>query len=141
MKIRIKKIHPDAKTPRYAHDGDAGMDVFACEKTRVPAGGRAMVPTGIAMEIPKGYVGLVWDKSGLAMKKGLKTIGGVIDAGYRGEILIGIANMTRDDYVFEKGDKVAQILIQKVEAPELEEAEELSDTARGAGGFGSTGKA
>ena len=110
------------KTPIYAHPGDAGMDFYAAEDFTLKVGEKGAVPTGISMEIPVGYVGLVWDKSGLAIKHGLKTLGGVIDAGYRGEILIGMINLGEKDYTFEKGHKVAQVLFQKIEHLEVFEA-------------------
>lgn len=138
--IKIKKLKPDAVLPNYAHAGDAGMDVYASEDVHIKKGERVKVPTGVAMEIPEDYVGLVWDKSGLSMNHGLKTLGGVIDSGYRGEIIIGIANLSNEDYMIGKGHKVAQILIQKVEASTIDEVEELSDSHRGEKGFGSTGK-
>ncbi len=138
--IKIKKLKPDAVLPNYAHSGDAGMDMYASEDVHIRKGERAKVPTGIAMEIPEGYVGLVWDKSGLSINHGLKTLGGVIDAGYRGEIIIGIANLSSEDYTLEKGHKVAQLLIQKIESPVVEEAIELKDSHRGEKGLGSTGK-
>lgn len=140
MEIRIKRLNEYATLPQYAHSDDAGFDVYAVEEVTLAPGERAAVPTGIALEIPSGYVGLVWDKSGLSMKHGLKTLGGVIDAGYRGEVKIGVVNLSNEPYTFERGHKVAQMLIQKVEHPNLSEVAELSDTARGEGGFGSTGK-
>lgn len=140
MEIKIKKLHPEAKIPTYAHAGDAGFDVYAIESAVIPAGGRALLGTGIAMEIPDGYAGLVWDKSGLSNNHGLKTLGGVMDAGYRGEIKVGLINLGEKDYIIEAGNKVAQVVIQKVEHTEIKEVEELSDTTRGIGGFGSTGK-
>jgi dUTP pyrophosphatase len=140
MKLKIKKLHTDAKVPNYAHYDDAGFDLFSVENIILKAGMRAMIPTGIAMEIPEGYVGLVWDKSGLAMKHGIKTIGGVVDSAYRGEVIIGVMNLGKEDYTFEKGHKVAQMIIQKKEFVDFEEVSELSDTKRGAGGFGSTGR-
>ncbi len=99
-----------------------------------------MIHTWIAMEIPDGHVGLIWDKSGLSTKHGLKTLAGVVDAGYRGEISIAMANVGNEPYTFKKGEKIAQMLIQKVEQAEFTEVEELSETSRGAGGFGSTGR-
>lgn len=140
MILNIKKLHSDAKVPTYAHEGDAGFDLCAIENVTIKAGERALVRTGIAMEIPFGYVGLIWDKSGLSMNHGLKTLGGVVDAGYRGEVTAGIINLSTSDYVFTAGHKVAQMLIQKVERVEIKEVVELSDTARGDGGYGSTGK-
>ena len=125
--------------PTYAHSFDAGMDLRTVEEVIVKAGEDAKIKTGLAMEIPEGYVGLVWDKSGIG-SKGLKTLGGVIDAHYRGEIMILMRNLNNEDYTFQKGDKVAQLLIQKIEHPEIEEANELSETVRGEGRFGSTGK-
>ncbi|MFA5023210.1 MAG: dUTP diphosphatase [Candidatus Paceibacterota bacterium] len=140
MKIKIKKLDPEAKIPNYAHHGDAGMDFFALEEIILKPGERTKIKTGVAMEIPFGYVGLLWDKSGLSTSQGLKTLAGVVDAGYRGEVQIGMINLSAETYTIKKHDKVAQMLIQPIEMPELEESEELSDTSRGAGGFGSTGK-
>lgn len=140
MKIKVKKLHPDARIPNIAHAGDAGCDLFAFEPLTLNPGERGQVSTGIAMEIPVGYVGLIWDKSGVSHKGGIKTLGGVIDSGYRGEFLIGVINLGSEAYTFEKGNKVAQLLIQKVEAPTFEEVVESDDTSRGESGFGSTGK-
>ncbi len=140
MKLKIKKLHKDAKTPKYGHHDDAGFDLLAIDDFLIKVGERFAVPTGIAMEIPEGYVGLIWDKSGVAIKSGLKTIAGVVDSTYRGEILVGVINLSKEDYLFEKGHKVAQMLIQKKETVEFEEVNELTDTNRGEGGFGSTGK-
>ena len=140
LTIKIKKLKEDAVLPNYAHAGDAGMDMYASEDVHIRKGERVKVPTGIAMEIPEGYVGLVWDKSGLSINHGLKTLGGVIDSGYRGEIIIGIANLSSEDYTIEKGHKVAQLLIQKIESPVIEEAGELNESHRGEKGLGSTGK-
>ena len=140
FKIKFKKLVADAKSPSYAHPGDAGMDLCASQEVILKRGEVIKVPTGLAMEIPDGHVGLVWDKSGLSTQHGIKTLAGVIDAGYRGEILVGLINLGKEDCVIAKHQKVAQLLIQKVERAEFEEADTLSDTSRGAGGFGSTGK-
>lgn len=140
MELKIQKLHQNAQVPTYAHDGDAGMDLYAVEKVTVVPMERAQIPIGIALEIPNGYVGLVWDKSGLSHKHGIKTLGGVIDAGYRGEVQVGVVNLGHESYTFEAGHKVAQLLIQKVEHPHIVEVETLSDTSRGDGAFGSTGK-
>lgn len=139
MKIRVKKLHPEAKVPAFAHSGDAGMDLYSVEDMMLAPGERGSVPTGIAIELPDGYVSLVWDKSGPSHKFGVKTLGGVLDSGYRGEYLIGLINLGQEPFEIKKGQKIAQLLIQKVERPEIEEADELRDTSRGAGGFGSTG--
>lgn len=140
MKIKIKKLDEMAKVPSYSFPGDAGLDLCALESVVVPAGERAEIRTGLAFEIPDGYVGLVWDKSGLAFKQGLTTMSGVLDAGYRGELKLLIFNTTRQDYQFESGDKVCQLLIQPVVRAEIEEVEELSESTRGVGAFGSTGR-
>jgi dUTP pyrophosphatase len=140
MKIKIKKLHPDAVVPRYATEYAAGFDLYSIQTIIVHPGERVSVPTGIAVELPHDHVFLIWDKSGLSHKHGLKTLGGVVDADYRGEILVGITNLGHVDYVLEKGHKIAQAIIQKIEHPEIEVVDELSETLRGAGGFGSTGK-
>lgn len=140
MKILIKKTHPDAITPKFAHESDAGLDFYAIKDKIINPGERVKLPTGIAMELPIGYVALIWDKSGLAAKHGIKTMGGVGDCSYRGEYHIILLNTSNEPYVVKKGDKIAQFLIQKVENPEIIEVEELSNTKRGKGGFGSTGK-
>jgi len=140
LELKIKKIDSAAKLPLRAHSYDAGIDIFSLDRIVVEPGKRVSIRTGISIEIPEGYVGLVWDKSGIAIKEGLKTIGGVIDSAYRGEVLIGMVNIGINNYVFEKGHKVAQLLIQKVEFPEIIEVSELSNSSRGDKGFGSTGK-
>lgn len=140
MELRIKKLHVDAKVPSYAHPGDAGFDLYALEKVVIPVGGRVLVSTGIALEIPDGSVGLIWDKSGLSTTYGLKTLAGVVDAGYRGEVKVGMINLGTEDYLVGAGQKIAQMLLQKVERVEIVEVTELGETARGEGGFGSTGK-
>ena len=116
------------------------MDLFANETITINPGEVGKVKSGIAFEIPDGYVGLIWDKSGLSMNHKLKTLGGVIDSGYRGESVIGIINLGAEPYTFEKGHKIAQMLIQKIEHLNVVEVENLSESDRGANGFGSTGK-
>jgi len=138
MKLKIKKVRPDAVVPRYAYDGDAGMDFYSNENLVLKPSHRALVRSGIAMEFPKGYVALGWDKSGIS-KKGIKTMAGVIDSGYRGEIIFTLVNLSSKNYEVKKGQKIAQVLIQKVERPEVEIVSDLSETARGDGGFGSSG--
>jgi dUTP pyrophosphatase len=139
MDIKVKRLHPAAILPQYAHDDDAGMDFFALERITVPPHERKLIPTGIALAIPKGYVGLIWDKSGISTNHGITTMAGVIDSGYRGEIKIVVHNLSTEPYVFEKGAKVAQMLIQPVERRPLVEVDDLDDTDRGDNGFGSTG--
>ncbi|MFM2357596.1 MAG: hypothetical protein RJA61_333 [Candidatus Parcubacteria bacterium] len=140
MKLKIKKLHKDAVMPKYAHEGDAGMDLFSVEEVVISPEERVQIKTGLAFEVPPGYAGLIWDKSGLSHKHGLKTLGGVFDAGYRGELLVGVINLSKEKYILEKGHKVAQMVIQKIEHPLIVEVTELSETKRGKGGFGSTGK-
>lgn len=140
MELKVKRLNPEAKLPTYAHLNDAGMDLYVAEEATLNPGQVVRVKTGIAVEIPEGYAGLCWDKSGLSTNHLLKTMAGVIDAGYRGEIMVGIMNLGSEPYVFKIGDKVAQMIIQKIDHPEIVEVRELSDTSRGEGGFGSTGK-
>ncbi len=140
MQIRVKKLDPSLPDLCYAKPGDAGFDLYAREVTVLEPGVQTAVATGVSIELPVGYVSLVWDKSGLAIKHGLKVLGGVIDAEYRGEYMVGMINLSDKPYTFEKGDKVAQVLIQKVEHVTFEMVDELSETARGATGFGSSGK-
>ena len=139
MKLLVQKLHPKACMPSYAHATDAGMDLYALSEVVIEPRERVQVSTGLAFAIPEGYVGLIWDKSGLSHKSGLKTLGGVVDAGYRGEVLVGLVNLSTTRYVVRAGDKVAQMLIQKVTQPVLEEVDALDSTDRGNCGFGSTG--
>ena len=139
MTIRIKRVCQEAKMPQYAHPGDAGMDFFSNENILLKPGERKLVATGIAMAIPQGYVGLLWDKSGIASKFGIKSMAGVIDAGFRGEITILLHNLSTEEFQIEKGMKVAQMLIQPVEQKQLLEVQELDETERNDGCFGSTG--
>ena len=139
MVIKIKKLTENATSPKYAKEDDAGMDFYASESSIVLPNERKLISTGIAMAIPKGYVGLIWDKSGIASKHGLKTMAGVIDSGYRGEIKILIHNLSNEPYTIESGNKIAQMLIQPVEQKKIQEVLELEETDRGDGGFGSTG--
>jgi len=138
--LKIKKLHPDAIVPSFAHEGDAGMDLFSTETVTLKKGERKKIGTGIAIELPIGYVSLIWDKSGLATNHGLTNLAGVIDAGYRGEYFITMLNTGDTDYTIEKGHKIAQVLIQKVEHPTIEVVNELGDSSRGTSGHGSSGK-
>lgn len=140
MNLFIKKLQPDAKMPLYAHAGDAGMDLFANEDCALQIGERAAVGTGIAMQIPEGFVGLIWDKSGRAVNEGMTTMAGVVDAGYRGEVKVALVNLGQTTVTIKKHQKIAQLLIQPVVSPTLTEVEELTEeSSRGIGGFGSTG--
>ncbi|MEK9629224.1 MAG: dUTP diphosphatase [Nitrospinota bacterium] len=126
--------------PQYAHAGDAGADITASEKTVIPPGERLLVATGLRLEIPEGHVGLIWPRSGLAVKKGIDCGAGVIDSHYRGEVKVLLFNHSDSEFPIEPGDRIAQILIQKVERVKFLAADELNETARSEGGFGSTGK-
>lgn len=139
MKVQVKKLHAHARVPTRAHKEDAGIDLYACNEHVVQPHQTAMIPIGVAFEIEEGYVGLIWDKSSIGSKS-LKTLGGVIDAGYRGEVSVMVHNLLDTPYTFEHGHKVAQMLLQKVELCEIEEVTKLSESIRGTGSFGSTGK-
>ena len=140
MNLKIKKLKEDAKLPTYAHIGDAGFDLYIPNDLTIKSGERLSIPLGLAMEIPEGYTGLLLDKSGLSHKHGLKSFGGVIDAGYRGEFHVGIMNLSDKDYSFSKGDKIIQMLIMPVARMNIIEANELTESDRGTGAFGSSGK-
>jgi dUTP pyrophosphatase len=139
MNLKVKKLKPDAKLPTHGHPGDAGMDFYAAEEVVFPSGQQARVHTGVALEIPDGHVGLIWDKSSVSFNMGLKVMGGVIDASYRGEIIMNLLNVSDKEVKLEKGQKVAQMLIQKFEHCDILEVEGLTDTVRGEGREGSTG--
>jgi dUTP pyrophosphatase len=139
MKLKVKKTSPEAKLPLYQHAGDAGLDLFSAVDDVIAAGEVKAIPTGIRMAIPEGFVGLIWDKSGLSLRA-VHRLAGVIDAGYRGEVRVVMANLSREPFAIQKGMKIAQMLVQPVATVEVVEAEELDDTSRGEGGFGSTGR-
>ncbi len=139
MKLGVKRVVAGVKLPSYANPGDAGFDLYSAEEVVLRPGQRHPIRSGIQMAIPSGYVGLIWDKSGRAAKDGLKMMGGVIDSGYRGEILILMQNLGDKDVKIEKNHKVAQMLIQPVHNVEFEEVGSLDETQRGTGGFGSSG--
>jgi len=141
MKINVKLVSDNAKLPHYAHIGDAGADLFASESTILAANQVLAVPTGVAIEIPMGYVGLVHPRSGMSLK-GITVMNapGTIDYGYTGEVKAILVNHTNEDYQINQGDKIAQLVIQKVESAFFEPVDELSNSVRGSGGLGSTGQ-
>ena len=139
MKLRIQRLNLDAKMPLSPYKGDAGMDVFSAEEVDIPAGEKIAVKTGLKLAIPEGYAGFVWDKSGLALKHHLKTMAGVIDSNYRGELMVVLTNLGKEPYHVEKGSKIAQLIITPVASPEIEEGIVADDTERGTAGFGSSG--
>jgi|ERR1044072_1037047 dUTP pyrophosphatase len=141
MILKIKKLHPDAILPSYAHPGDAGLDLFSVEDAEIGAGQVALIKTGISIELPAGTEGQVRPRSGLALKHRITVLNtpGTIDEGYRGEVCLIMMNHGQEAFAVAKGMKLAQLLVKPVFTVEVREVEDLSDTARGAGGFGSTG--
>jgi dUTP pyrophosphatase len=144
MEIPVRVLHPDATLPLYAHEGDAGCDLVAVESCTIAAGGgRAMVPTGFAIAIPEGHGGFVLPRSGLAAKHGVTCINapGLIDSGYRGEVMIALVNLDPTlDYEVKKGDRIAQLVVLPVPPARFTTVEELPVAQRGVGGFGSSGR-
>lgn len=142
--IRVKKVHPNATIPTYGSAEAAGADLYAClEETVVIQPGEVFwVPTGIALEVPKGCAGLIYARSSLGTKRGLAPANkvGVVDSDYRGEVKVVLFNHSKEPQTLEPRERVAQLIITPVLTPAYEEVEELSDTSRGVGGFGSTGK-
>jgi dUTP pyrophosphatase len=142
VELRIKRLDTGLPLPRYAHEGDAGLDLYAAADVVIEPGHRALVPTGIAIAIPDGFAGFVQPRSGLALRHGLSLVNtpGLIDSHYRGEIKIIAVNLDPATPVsIARGDKIAQLVIQAVVRARLAEVEELDETLRGEGGFGSTG--
>jgi dUTP pyrophosphatase len=143
VQVLITRLDPDLPLPRYAKGGDAGADIVSRIDITLAPGERALVPTGIAIALPDGYVALVHPRSGLAIKHGVTMVNapGTVDAGYRGELQIILINHDKTDSVsFKRGDRIAQLVIQKVERAEFVEVQELPGSGRGTGGFGSTGR-
>ncbi len=136
--IKVKKLDSRAKLPLRAHPTDSGADLFALEHTVLPAHTVVKVRTGIAVELPENTSGIIWGKSSVE-SKGIKAMAGLVDAPYRGELLVCMYNLNDTEFVFEAGQKVAQLVVLPTLYPAFEEAAELSGTARGSGGFGSTG--
>ncbi|GAA1880466.1 dUTP diphosphatase [Paeniglutamicibacter psychrophenolicus] len=140
--IALKMLDPELPVPSYAHEGDAGADLCAREDVTLEPGQRALVPTGVSLALPTGFVGLIHPRSGLATKHGLTVVNapGTVDAGYRGELKVTLLNTdATTPIVLKRGDRIAQLVIQRVERARFIQVQELDDTARGAGGFGSTG--
>jgi dUTP pyrophosphatase len=143
IEVSIRLLDDGLPVPRYQHEGDAGLDLPSRVDFVLEPGERATVPTGIAVAIPRGYAGFVLIRSGLASRHGISCVNspGLIDSGYRGEIAVVMLNTDkRNSFTIKRGDRIAQLVIQKVEEATLTCVEELDETSRGAGGFGSTGK-
>ena len=139
MRLEIKKLFPDVKLPSYSHDQDAAFDVYSNEDYTLKPGERHHFGLGFSAEFDVGYGCFIWDRGGLASKKGVTSIGGLIDAGYRGEYAVVLLNTSDQPVEIKKGDRIAQMVIQRVEKVYIEEVESLSDTTRG-GGWGSSGR-
>jgi dUTP pyrophosphatase len=142
VNLRVRRLDPRAVLPTRAYEGDAGLDLCALEGIRLAPGARHAVPTGIAVEIPAGHAGLLLPRSGLAARHGIALVNapGLIDAGYRGEIRVLLLNTDRETACeLEPGDRIAQLMIVRHESPAIVEVQELSDSDRGGGGFGSSG--
>lgn len=142
LAVRVVRLDPDLPLPAYAHPGDAGADLLTAVDVSLAPGERCLVPTGIALAVPEGYVALVHPRSGLAAKHGLSILNtpGTVDAGYRGEIKVLLVNHDpREPIELRRGDRVAQLVFQRVEHAAFEEVETLPGSARGDGGYGSTG--
>jgi dUTP pyrophosphatase len=140
MKIRVKKESEDVSIPTRGHTSDAGWDLYSNEECYIAPNSRKLVDIGIRLEIPEGYVGLIWPRSGLAVNEGIDIFAGVIDSGYRGVVKVCLYNSSSEGVEIKKDDRIAQILFQEIPTFELEEISDLSDSERKEGGFGSTGK-
>lgn len=141
MKIPVVRRDPLNQLPQFAHPGDAGADLVAAESVTIDPGERALVATGLSMSIPEGYGGFVLPRSGLAVRSGVTVLNapGLIDSGYRGELKVALINHGSKPFVIEEGDRIAQLVVMAVQAPQYLESDALEETARGPGGFGSTG--
>ena len=139
MDVKIQRTNKDIQLPSYAHAYDAAFDLRAAEEATLAPQERKIIKTGLKMAIPEGNVGLIWDRSGLAAKHSMHTLAGVVDAGYRGEVGDVMINLGQESFTVEKGMRIAQMLIQPIILANLQEVEELDETTRGEGGFGSTG--
>ena len=142
--MRVKKLRENAMIPTYGSVDAAGADLYACLETEViiAPGKTVFIPTGLAMEVPKGYAGLIYARSSMGIKRGLAPANkvGVVDSDYRGEVMVALHNHGTEPQTVTQGERIAQLLVTPVLSPAFEECEDLTDTIRGAGGFGSTGK-
>ena len=143
VRLEIQRLDASLPVPRYAHPGDAGLDLVASEPVMLGAGERAAVPTGLVIAVPPGWVGLIHPRSGLALRHGVTVANapGTIDTEYRGELKVLLINLGGDPVTFERGDRIAQLLLQPVGRATVVEVDEFANTGRGSGGFGSTGLA
>ena len=140
MELKVKKLSKHARLPSKANEDDAGWDLYAAEDVIIEPSERTLIGTDIAMSIPAGYVGLIWDRSGMATKRGVHCFAGVIDSGYRGEVKVCLWNASDEHCIINKGERMAQLLVQPAPAFPLIEVQNLDTTQRGSGGFGSSGQ-
>ena len=140
LRLLIKKLDDEAIVPTKANHNDAGFDLYSVIDTVIDPDSREVVKTGISMAIPEGHAGLIWPRSGMAVKQGVDVFAGVVDSGYRGEVMVCLYNSSSSPVEISKGDRIAQMLIQPVPLVRIAEVSNLDDTSRGGGGFGSSGK-
>lgn len=142
MQISVQRLDRELPMPTHSHEGDAGVDLYTSIDFKLQSGERRLVPAGIAVAVPQGYVGLVCPRSGMAVKHGITVVNGpgVVDSGYRGELKVALINQGAEPVSFERGDRIAQLLVVPVAVQELTEVAELPTSDRGDGGFGSTGQ-
>ena len=140
IEIKIRKLTEDAIIPKYAHYGDAGFDLCSIGKYTIGPKEKAVVKTGLQIEIPDGHFGSIRDRSGLAVKHSIHTLAGVVDSGYRGEVKVALINLGEIEFIIREKDRIAQMIIHPYEFCNFREVEDISETSRGDGGFGSSGK-
>ena len=139
LELKIQRLCEEAIIPRFAHEGDAGMDLYSIKEYSLKPGERTCAQTGIKIAIPRGYAGIIKPKSGLALNHGVDIMAGVIDSGYRGEIGVVMINLGHKELKVDKSQKIAQMIFYQVHHPSIKEVSSLDETSRGEGGFGSTG--
>jgi deoxyuridine 5'-triphosphate nucleotidohydrolase len=137
--VYVKLLNEDSQAPTKAHRSDAGYDLYASEDTVIVGRQRTTIKTGVSFDMPEGLAGLIWPRSGLSVKKGIDVLAGVVDSGYRGEVMVCLYNTSDEDVEVSRGDRIAQIIFQEVPLVSLIESEELETSQRGSNGFGSTG--
>lgn len=140
LTLKVKLTHPEAQMPSRGSIASAGLDLYACEGYRLSPGERKLIHTGVEMAIPIGFYGRIAPRSGLALKHGIDTLAGVIDADYRGEVNVILINLGTQNFIVKSGDRIAQIIIEAILTPEVVKVDDLDITLRGVGGYGSTGR-
>ena len=140
LMLKVKRLDPNAKIPSYAHPDDAGLDLYSIENYTLKSVERKVIRTGIAIELPKKFVGLIWEKGGISAKYGIIVLAGVIDSNYRGEVGVVLFNSSKKPYKIIKGEKIAQLLVQPIVNCKIKEVQNLSSTSRGEKSYGSSGR-